>query len=401
MLTDIKYYDNDKNKGMIIDWDIVYKYLNELKIIPGDCYYPKFNFNKNKWNVVLSQRSIGKTTNLLILGMCVNHLYGTVIHYIREDSDMITQSTVSDLFSIILSYKYVEKITGGRWNSITYKRMSKRFYYCNIDDDGLIVEQCEKEFMMCMSLDCNEKYKSSYNCLTGDYFLFDEFISKRYVRNDFIDLCDLFKTVARDRLTPVIILSANTIDLNSEYFDELGIRREVESCQIGDKIDVTTELGTNVHIEIYGNEIHRNKRKKFNELFLGFINPRLNSITGQESWATDNYQHIYFKKEELTYIMRNIFIKCIGDRWVRLDVCYCDKIGLVALAQKSNTPKNDDCFIYTNTELMGTNERYRFGYGDNLDRLIWNKLYKHNRFYYANNSIGSLINNYVNVSSKI
>ena len=391
-----EYIDNDKNKGIKYDWNKVYKELDKMKIIPNNVYYPKFNFYKNKWNVVCSERSIGKTTNVLLLGMILNKMYGTIIHYIREDEDMIRQSAVKDLFDIIISHDYIRKITDNKYNDVLYNKTVRRWYYCNTDENGIVTEKSNTHFMINMSIDNNERYKSSYNCDKGDFVIFDEFISKRYCRNDFIDFCDLLKTIFRDRLSPVIIMLANTIDKSSEYFDELEVREFIETLNIGEKIDITTDKGTNIHLEIYGNSINSNSKKRINKEFFGFNNPRLNSITGGE-WATSSYPHITFDNVNVLY--RNIFIKT-KNKYVQIDIAKTE-IGLVALLHMSNEPKNENAYIYTNDYIYDNREVYKFGNGSKLDKLIWNDLFKNNKFYYANNQVGALVENYINISNRL
>lgn len=396
MIENIKYYEDDKAKGMIIDWKLVYKEMNRMRIIPKDVYYPKFNFNKNKWNVVCSERSIGKTTNVLILGMTLNKLYGTIIHYIREDEDMLRYGVVKDLFDVILNRHYVEIITDGEWNSITYAKLEKRWYYCNVDETGIITDKAATHFMIDMSIDNNQKYKSSYNCVVGDFIIFDEFISNRYMRNDFIDFCDLFKTIARDRLTPVIVMLANTIDKSSEYFDELEIRDYIDTMEIGQINEVTTERGTNIHVEIYGNEYQHRKKIELNKLFFGFGNPKLGSITGND-WAVSNYQHIKFDNVDI--LERRVYVKC-KSKFIQIDIADTE-LGIVGLCHMANAPRYEDSYIYSNDDIYDPREHFAFGSGNKLDDYVWRYLYKNNKFYYANNQVGALLDNYIRTTQNL
>ena len=392
----INYINGEKNCGIDYDWRMIYKELDRLKLVPKNVYYPKFNFYKNKWNVVCSERSIGKTTNVLLLGMVVNKMYGTIIHYIREDEDMIRQSAVKDLFDVIVSRGYIDILTDGQYNDVLYNKTVRRWYYCRTDENGVVVEKSNNHFMINMSIDNNERYKSSYNCDKGDFVIFDEFISKRYCRNDFIDFCDLLKTIFRDRMSPVIIMLANTIDKSSEYFDELEVREYIDTMEIGQKLNITTDKGTNIHLEIYGSDYKSEQKKLLNKSFFGFKNPRLNSITGGE-WATSNYQHIDFR--EVDIIFKNVFIKT-KNKFLQLEIARTE-VGVVCLVHLCNTPNNENAYIYTNGDIYDKREHFCFGDRNALDNLIWNKLYKTNRFYYANNQVGAIMENYIKVSQKL
>ena len=110
---------------------------------------------------------------------------------------------------------------------------------------------------------------------------FDEFISKSfYKQNNFCLFLDIVKTLQRERLSPRIFMLSNTIDKNSEYFDELECRDFIDICNIGDKIEYTTNKGTPIYVEI-AKVNHSENKRKLNTLFYGFKNNKLASITGE------------------------------------------------------------------------------------------------------------------------
>lgn len=106
----MQYIDNDIQKGILINWNDVVKECKKLGI-PKDVYTP-FNlpFNEAKYFIECSERSIGKTTNWLLLGMILNKMYGIQIQYIRQIIDMIMPKNMK-LFDTILEHHYIEKIT--------------------------------------------------------------------------------------------------------------------------------------------------------------------------------------------------------------------------------------------------------------------------------------------------
>ena len=391
MLDRIEYIDNDKRKGIAYDWKLIQKTIKKLKLIPSDCYFPKLN--QATWNVLCSDRRAGKTTSWLLVGMIMHELYGTRVHYLREDIDMIMPKNVNDLFNVILENHYIEKVTDNRWNSIEYK--SRRWYYTKVDENGVILEKDIEPLMFCMSLDNNVAYKSSYTCTVADLIIFDEFISKRYMRNDFIDLCDILSTLIRDRLSATIVMLANTIDIYSEYFDELEIRNVVEKMNIDDFTTVTTRLGTEIYIHIFQRLITEDK-KKSNRKYFGFDNQRLNSIRGG-AWSVDEYQHISFEKCDI--LASNTYVR-FNNRYLRLEIAKTE-LGTVVLCYETKTPieKHSDCIVYTNSDILYPNDRFRFGH-TKYDKLIWS-LFDRNRFFYSNNFVGAMLNEYVSVSRKL
>ena len=65
----IEYHENDKKKGIKYDFSLIRKEFKKLKI-PKDVYNPlTIPLEWSKFNVLLSPRSKGKTTNILLLGL--------------------------------------------------------------------------------------------------------------------------------------------------------------------------------------------------------------------------------------------------------------------------------------------------------------------------------------------
>ena len=386
----INYIDNDKNKGMLFDYKKIRKEYKKLKV-PQHLYNPcREPIEKAKHHIILSQRSSGKTTNLLLLGMLFNREYGTIIHYIRSREEYITNKNIKDLFSSIISFGYIEKITNGRYNSCVYH--ARRWYYCNRDSDGNIIEQDNNHFMICMSYDNNDSYKSSYTCPVADFVIVDEFIERYYYNNSFILLMDLLMTLKRNRLSMIVFYSANTIDKNTIWFDEFMIKSEVSKMKLGEQRLIETKQGTpiNVHIFSFENQTEQSKLQQIsNSLYFGFSNPKLSSITGDD-WAMSNYPHIPTNDYEV--LSKNHYIKFSTDL-LRLTIVNFDKIGLGVIVTMSTT-SYDDSIIYTSDSV--TDYRYRYAFGHTkIDKLIWD-LFKKHKFYYQSNEVGAIVDSYVN-----
>lgn len=382
-----EFIDGQRNNGIIYDYPTIRKEFRTLKI-PTEYYNPsKSPFDKCKWFINLSDRSTGKTTNWILFGMIMNKLYGTVIQYIRQTNDMITPRNSKNLFDTILDNNYVSKLTDGKYNTIVYK--AKRWYYAKSDENGDIIEQKNTHFMCMLSIDNAENYKSSYNAPYGDIIIFDEFIGKYYYRNEFVRFNDLLKTIIRDRQSPIIVLLANTIDKNSQYFNELEIYNTVQQMKQGDSKIITSERGTNIYVEILESGVKKQKSRSIvNTLFFGWKNPLISSITGDD-WAINNYQHIpqYNSKS----ILKRYYLE-FNNVLLALDVRSCQEIGIYVAVHRA-TRSYDDSIIFTIGDIDKSNKRFRFGFSPS-DKRLW-ELYKRNKFYYASNDLGSLLDNYV------
>lgn len=390
-IEDVKYYDNDEKHGMIVDWNAVFREYRKLKT-PKDVYDPTTApVTKAKYLQLLSERSTGKTTNWLLIGMIMYRMYGTITQYIRETEDMVKPSIAGEIFKVILEFgegKYIKAITDGEYNSV-YIRW-KKAYFCNIDENGKIVNQDPNNFLQFLSIDNNFDYKSTYNAPKGDLILFDEFIGKYYRPNEYVDFLDLLSTIIRKRKTPIVVMLANNINFNSMYFKEFEISKEVKTLKTGQNKLITTEKGTTIYVEIIGLKLTAIKTE-INKLFFGFTNPKLVSITGgEQTWSFDPVPHIVNSDTDV-YITRKLRLNC-DDVFIQLDVVRTEDRGLIVNAHEC-TKQYEDSIILTNGEIRSRNELFGLGRGK-LCKKVWD-LYKQNKFYYDSNETGSIVDNYV------
>lgn len=375
---------------MINRWRKIEKEVVKAGVIPAEINTP-LGLNAT-WNCYVSDRSNGKTTSWLLYAIMAYIKYGIVTHYIRSHRSMITQSAIMTIFNVIISYNYISILTNNKWNSIAYMRNEHKFYLCNrnagqmndIDDTG---------FLMCMSIDKADEYKSGYQCDTGDLIIFDEFINTYYKRGEFVKFCDLISTIIRKRPDCKIVMLANTILRTSEYFDELECREFIDHAEGGDKIDYEIPCisggSTSVHVEILAIKLDNN-RKIFNAKYFSFHNPLLNSITGA-GWAIRNYTH---PSERFKTLYRNIFLE-YKSKWYSLNVIQleCGRYTIF-VAPHTKEPK-DDAYIYSDNYNV-FDKRYHSLKHDKNNFDIWLL----NRFYsddiiYANNTCGSIFSDFI------
>ena len=394
MIDDIKYYDDNPNHGIIYNWDFLKKEYKKLKC-PKNVYNPfAVDFTKAAYCVCMSDRSQGKTTNPLLLGLLMYKYYGCVTHVIRQNKTICEPRNIMDMCKTILEFDYISKIFDGQWNSIRYR--GKRWRLTLVDEEtGQVLEECTQPCIACFGLDESQDLKSAYNAPRGDLVIFDEFINESYGYNDFIRFMDILKTIFRDRRGYVYLLS-NTIDINSPWFDEFCVRDVVEGLQAGESTYTKTVLGTVMFLQIL-NPVKTKQRKFINQWLFGFPNKKLASITGAETWSMSNYPHIPPDKEtESTVIFGRLFLYQSG-KYVKLKLMYNEKVGYCVYVHPA-TKVYQDSAILTNGEIL--DKRYQFGFGSKNSKildLIW-RLYKANRFFYARNSEGELLKTYIRLT---
>lgn len=399
----IKYYYGSEIYGRIYDWNKIYNMYQGLKI-PDTVYVVPKEALKSKYSVLLSSRSIGKTTNVLLLGLCQRAVYGTQVVYIRSTEAEFTPTEAKKLVEIINSYKegeYIKKLTQGRYNKIIYK--ARAFYYALIED-GEIIAKDEEECIKVLTVDRHFDYKSTLNMPRGDFFIYDEFIGKRYTTdNDFVSFCDLFKTVARDRLSPVIFMTANTISATSPYYSELEIKKYIRALKSGEHISVETDGGTKIYIELCKlPERAQEKRAFFNSLFLGFKNEKLGAITGGQLWALPKVPHLYRRAEDDVpqYLMRNLYMYNSGDM-LRCDLVKDKQSGVhLEVVPAFNDPK-DDAIILTTEIPTDKRELYLLGGRKRKIRKVLLDLISDGKVFFATNEEGALFKNYIETALQL
>lgn len=396
------YINGKPDNGLAYDWNLIKKTYKSLNC-PSEYYDPTTApLASAKYFCELSDRSTGKTTNWILLGLCAYWLYGCQTIYVRQFSDHIAPKYTQNLWSVIIQNGYIEKLTGGVYNHITYK--SRRWYLCK-NNKGDITDIDDTPCMFMCSVDKAMDLKSSANFPLGDIILYDEFIGKFYTPNEFVHFCDLVKTIIRERHSPIVVMLANTIDKHSQYFNELEVYDEVQVMHQGDHQLITTDRGTKIYVEMIGASQAKKKKRSFvNKLFFGFNSPEMAAITGDDDWAVSNYQHIPEPLEDslddrpdYEYLIRNVYI-FHNQKYARLDIVKHKVLGIICYVHWA-TRVYDDSIILTCQDRQDPRYYYRFG-PPRVARLI-DKLNKTNGFYFASNDVGSFVTNYVKYAQKI
>ena len=384
----MEFIENNEKYGIKYDLSKIAKEYKKLKI-PKEFDFVDFNrIENNSYIIDLSQRSVGKTTCYLLLGLVYNKLYGTHIVYIRENSDMIKASIVQDLFKVILSYKdgyYLKKITDGKYTGVYYHW--RKLYFCNYDEKGNVTDKATEPFLDFLSITEHETYKSSLNLPTGDIVIFDEFISRYYTTNACYMFLDTIKTVFRKRKSGKIIMLANNTNVNSPWFEELTIYKQVRTLKKGQTIDCKSDGGTTFSIHF----INPENQKEQNRLFFGFNNPKLSAITGVGEWNVEEVQHIP-KDFDFVLQFKKMFIRVAPSEYVSLELgTHNDEP--CALVKRATKVFDDDIVFTLSDKNEYKNGFYKFGDDKMLSLVI--EYIEQNRIYYSTNEVGNDFKNYV------
>ena len=389
-MNESNYIDNNERFGLKYNWDLIRKTYNQLGIPKEFSIFPTLPIERATYFQLLSERAVGKTTDILLLGMVMNKIYGTKIEYIRQKDDMIKPSNAMELFKVITSFnqgKYIEKLTDGIWNTIVYHW--KHYYYARADESGKIIEKASSSFCDVLSIDNNFNYKSSYNSPKGDLIIFDEFIGKIYPPSEFEHFLDLISTIVRKRKCAKIFMLANTISIVSPYFKEFEVYQKIKGAKPGQSYLIHTERGTEVFFEILKNK-ETTLKAEINRMYFGFNNEAIASITGSSTYAITVAQHI----------PKGTWPKIIWDKLVihtdiekyRISIVRSETLGLCVYCVPCTTIHEGDR-QYIN-DLVYDKAFSRGMKFDKVDDILID-LFRKGRWYYDCNETETIILNYL------
>lgn len=399
----IKYIDNNPQKGIKIDWNMIFKEYKKLGC-PENVYDPTtFPVNVVNWGVLLSARYRGKTTNWILIGLLLFKHYGIQTGYIRQTDRMTTSTKTKDLMNVVLQFDYIPKIFGDKWNGVYL--WQKHYYLCKRDAEGKIEEKCQEDFLMLLSIDKNIEYKSTLTKPKMDLLLFDEFISDKYAPNEFIDLCQLIATVKRKRTSVKVICLSNMVTPYSQYLEEMGLRdtaikynqwkEEVKNEEEGYGRIVETILGLKIYFEVVGGKKYKRDAAEVhaNMAYFGFANKQLSAITG-EDWEVRNYPHLPRpeEEEERELITREVYIYAFGT-YLCMEFYTSNIMGAYVLIRPYPLRVPDDGIIFTDQIPTKQNEIYGTGTGTNFHKL-WNLVGAH-RDFYSSNEVGHMVESFL------
>lgn len=388
--------------------DEVTKELKKLNIDKKYLPINIYEYFKADYDIFISTRECAKTSETLIVGLILYKLYGTVTEYLRCDNDQTRRAVIEPLFNVIREHKYIEKLFPKMWNDLEYSQTKKAFTLIARDSDGSIIKRDIRPFCFIHSNESWQNIKSGYNSPKGDFIVFDEiFDTHRATLNQITELWNNISTIGRVNdetrsLNVHCIMLGNNSDLNSFWWDELCITEQIRGLKnFGEKFECTTELGTSVYFRSLDiNEERKENIKKNNIKFFGFNTKRSAQFTGLSLWSTKDYQHIpdnemlnnEYKRNEKIYIKHR-------DRYIQLVLYYNEDNNYYVYCHWSNKPLYNDRIVLC---LNPIEKNEIFGLAEYTDRLnVCNavrkliRLRKENRWYYQNNTIGNLLDDYI------
>lgn len=370
-------------------------------------YYSLINIEKFNadYNLIIGERSNGKTYACLYKGLEDYFNYGKEFAYIRRWDDDIKGDRGGTIFNSLVANGVIKKLSKGKYDDVKYKGRS--YYLVHHDENGNEVLM-EKPFAYAFAISMGEHYKSnSYPYVKN--IIFDEFLTRgAYLPNEFVLFQNLLSTIIRLADDVKIYMLGNTVNKYAPYFREMGLNK-IDKLDKGN-IDLYTygDSGLRVAVEYADFD---SKNKKSNKYF-AFDNPRLQMITNG-GWEIDLYPHYpkYYtppKPKEILYKFFVVFENNIleGDVIEKPDEIYKDGVNDKEIELPSvrflfihpkTTPikDNETAIIYSQEVNALPNYRKKITKPvSKVEKRIVN-FFARDKVFYADNETGEIMRNYI------
>lgn len=359
------------------------KYYSLDNILKKNCVY----------NVIIGERSNGKTYAVLKYGIEQYFKNGGQIAIIRRWKEDITGKRASDMFSALNYNGEVKKASNGEYEGITY--YAGKFYVCKYADNGKPLYSDSDCIGYVFALSDTEHNKSiSYPRVTT--ILFDEFLTKfTYLQDEFVLFMNTISTIIRQRTNVKIFMLGNTVNKYCPYFAEMGLTH-IEKMKQG-TIDVYT-YGTS-ELTVAVEYCESLKESKENNFYFAFNNPKLSMITSG-AWELNIYPHLPIKYKPKDVLFRYFII--FNDKIYQCNVIDVDGEMFTYIHNKTtNIQDKDNDLIYT------LEYSHKLNYNRNIykpinslqKKLLW--FFINDKVFYQSNEVGDAISNYLKICKNL
>ena len=335
--------------------------------------------------MIIGERSNGKTYSVEDYGL-KNYCDGKgQMAIVRRNLEDFRGKRGKSMFSALVKNGLVEKYSNGKWNDIYY--YSAMWYLCKYDEklDKRILDETPLCYAFALTSVEHDK-STSYPDVTT--VLFDEFLSKSYVQDEFVMFMNTLSTIIRYRDNVKIFMCGNTINQHSPYFLEMGIK-DIKTMEKGTIKEYSYgESGLKVVVEFSDNP----QKKKKSDKYFAFDNPKLKMIT-QGKWEMSIYPHLpckYNKKDILyTYFItfEDIILQC--------EIIQTEELYFTYIHRKTTPIKSENDLVFVNYDSMYPNYSVNF---KNPRKQVEKKIvefFKKGKVCYQDNQVGEFVRNFL------
>lgn len=345
------------------------KYYCLDKILECDCNY----------NVIYGKKSNGKTYALLKYIIERYCKYGETGVYVRRYRQEFNAGRAAALFAGHVQNGVIWEMSDGKYNTVIYKNSKWFLAFYNEHENSY--EYDESPFCYAQAL-TEQRNGASITVPTCTTLVFDEFINRNTLDDEFFIFNILVSNIKRDRDNLHVFLLGNNIDTYSPYFDEMGLTN-IKKQQDG-TIDVYTygDSGNKCAVE----RTDSSTGADINDRYFAFNNPKLKMITSGE-WAIDFYPqcHTHYEPSNIVY---RFFIEFDG-----LHMCECvdvDGVMFINIVPKTRGKNADTDLLFSLTHAVETNVFHDI----RKFPKIW-QFFESDRVVYSSNIVGDKIRHFL------
>lgn len=338
-----------------------------------------------KYSIIFGERSNGKTYSTLKYGIEQYVKTGEQIGLVRRWRDDFIGKRGEAMFNALVDSGEIARITGGEWTGVFYR--SSRWYLCRYDENNER-ETDETPFCYGFAITSGEHDKStSYPKITT--VIFDEFIARSYIPDEFVLFMNILSTIIRDRENVRVFMLGNTINKYCPYFSEMGLK-DIKNMKQGDiAIYHYGDSGLSVAVEY----CKPNKKGKESDAYFAFNNPSLQMITNGE-WELDIYPH-NTEKIRPKDILFTYFIIWNGDI-LQCEVVERDSKMFTFVHRKTGLIKDEDHDIIFSADYdpRPNWRRKILKPATKLDKKLA-YFFQADKVFYQDNEVGDIVRNYL------
>lgn len=352
--------------------------------------YKKIDGLHATYNLIIGQRSNGKTYGMLKKIVDEYIKTGTPSAYVRRLDEQIKPTQLEDLFNPLI--EYIAERTKDKYNGVSYWR--NRYYMIKNETlpDGSTkrVAKDSKPFCRTYAINTAETTKGA-DAGKVRYVCFDEFMTRKYyLANEFIMFQNLLSSIIRNRDGVQIYMLANTVNKYCPYFKDMGLKDVADMEQGSINLYSVGKTKTTIAVEYCSMSKASEKVSKY----YAFDNPQLDMITSG-AWEIALYRHSPPSLHEYD-IIKSFFI-VYSDKIVQGDIYNYKDYPIIFFHPKTTELQHPERDIIYYEDIYDGNPLHMMTLagGQTKAQKLIEYLIKSNRTFYSDNTCGELVNNWL------
>ena len=337
------------------------------------------------YNIVIGQRSNGKTYGFLEDALDEYCKNGHPSVYVRRYDESITTSNIFKLCTPHTNSLTI--MSEGRWNAFEYK--ARTFYPVRISEKGA-VEERGAPFLYCVGLNSWEHKKGQDRGFVK-FIIFDEFLTRdTYLTDEYAKFMNLLSSFIRDRTGTLIIMLGNTVNKFCPYFNKFKINMK----DIKQGFIYNFRYGeTTMSLEYCKQS---NNTSKVNKKYFDFPEKQLDMIKSGY-WEICSYPRLYSGKRDECETLGEVYIH-FSEHTLKWELLMDEGNNVISFVSPSNFDKalHSEHIFFTRDSLTLLDSKWCFGEvpKNRLTQLLWDT-WKGSKIYYATDDVGDIFENWM------